>query len=42
MARLTAGAAAPDIVVMSPQGPVHLADTWRDGAVVLAFLRHFG
>lgn len=42
MTRLVPGSMAPDAVVYASHGAMHLADTWRDRPVVLAFLRHFG
>jgi peroxiredoxin len=41
--RLAPGDAAPDYKVLDASGgAVALADFWRKGPVVLAFLRHFG
>jgi peroxiredoxin len=41
--RLAPGDAAPDYKVFDASGrEVALADLWREGPVVLAFLRHFG
>jgi hypothetical protein len=42
MARLEVGDAFPEIVVESSDGPVDLRERWRDGPLVVAFMRHFG
>ena len=39
---LTIGSPAPDATFGASDGNVSLAELYRDGAVVLAFLRHFG
>jgi hypothetical protein len=40
---LKAGDRAPDAEVFDAQGqPARLRDLWRDGPVLLTFLRHFG
>src|SRR5262245_16265907 len=40
---LKVGDKAPNATVLDAQGtPVELEDTWRDGPVLLTFLRHFG
>ena len=40
---LRPGDSAPDVVLSDSQGqPVPLSDTWRDGPVLLNFIRHFG
>lgn len=37
------GDAAPEVTVLNTQGqPVALSESWRDGPVLLTFLRHFG
>lgn len=36
------GDAAPDVVFGGPDGDVSLHELYRDGPVVVAFLRHFG
>ena len=35
----TVGDRAPSVTLEGPSGPVHLADTYRDGPVVLAFFQ---
>ncbi|HWH43457.1 MAG TPA: hypothetical protein VNT32_01870 [Thermoleophilaceae bacterium] len=42
MDRLAPGDAFPEIVVASPEGLVEVSDRWRDGPLVVAFMRHFG
>ena len=32
----------PDLTVESRDGEVSLADRWRDGPLIVAFMRHFG
>jgi hypothetical protein len=32
----------PKLVLQSTEGPVALADRWREGPLVVAFMRHFG
>lgn len=39
---IAVGRPAPDLVFGSSSGDLHLADLWREGPLVLAFLRHFG
>jgi hypothetical protein len=39
---LTIGSPAPDVSFGSSDGNVSLAGLYRDGTIVLAFLRHFG
>jgi peroxiredoxin len=40
---LRAGDTAPDFEMIDGQGQtLHLSDTWRDGPVLLSFIRHFG
>lgn len=37
------GDRAPDVTVLNMQGqPVALSESWREGPVLLTFLRHFG
>jgi len=41
--RLRPGGQAPNVPVLDADGQtVNLADTWREGPVLLTFLRHFG
>jgi hypothetical protein len=40
--RLTVGDRFPEIVLESPDGDVQLAERWRNGPLVVAFMRHFG
>ncbi|MEK7328633.1 MAG: hypothetical protein AAB217_25580 [Chloroflexota bacterium] len=41
--KLKVGGRAPESILLDVNGqPVPLAETWRDGPVLLAFLRHFG
>ena len=42
MARLEPGDAFPELTVQSVGGPIELAERWRGGPLVVAFLRHFG
>jgi hypothetical protein len=42
MARLSAGDAFPEITVESVDGPVELRSRWEGGALIVAFMRHFG
>jgi hypothetical protein len=42
VARLTEGEPFPDVTVESVDGPVELRERWRRGALVVAFMRHFG
>ncbi len=42
MAQLAAGDQFPDLTVESPDGPVELRERWREGPLVVAFMRHFG
>jgi len=39
---LKQGDSFPDIHVESREGDVALADRWRNGPLVVAFMRHFG
>ncbi len=41
--KLKVGDRAPESILLDVNGqPVALAETWRDGPVLLTFLRHFG
>ncbi len=41
--RLNPGDLAPDVSVIDMDGrSVQLSEAWRDGPVLLTFLRHFG
>ena len=42
MAKLSVGDVFPDITLETREGDVSLADRWRDGPLVVAFMRHFG
>lgn len=43
MARLQVGDLAPDMTLVDSQGQeVTLSSHWKQGAVLLVFLRHFG
>ena len=42
MARLSVGDAFPNIELDTRDGEVSLAERWRDGPLVVAFMRHFG
>jgi hypothetical protein len=42
VACLTEGEPFPDVTVESVDGPVELRERWRRGALVVAFMRHFG
>jgi hypothetical protein len=42
MPPLAAGDAFPELTVLSTEGPVELRDRWREGPLVVAFMRHFG
>lgn len=43
MATIDVGQQAPDMTFGRSDGPdVSLAELWREGPVVVAFLRHFG
>ena len=42
MARLKVGDAFPEITVDSVDGDVELRERWRDGPLIVAFMRHFG
>jgi hypothetical protein len=40
--RLAEGDPFPEVTVESVDGPVELREQWRRGALVVAFMRHFG
>jgi peroxiredoxin len=42
MAKLSVGDAFPDITLQTREGDMSLAERWRDGPLVVAFMRHFG
>jgi hypothetical protein len=42
MARLSEGDAFPEISVESVDGQVALKERWRQGPLIVAFMRHFG
>lgn len=42
MARLSPGDQFPELTVASPEGSVELRERWRQGPLVVAFMRHFG
>jgi hypothetical protein len=42
MAKLSVGDEFPQLVVESREGDVALAERWRNGPLVVAFMRHFG
>jgi hypothetical protein len=42
MAKLAVGDPFPELVLESPEGDVALAERWRKGPLVVAFMRHFG
>jgi hypothetical protein len=42
MGTLTPGDDFPDITLESREGQVQLADRWRNGPLIVAFMRHFG
>jgi hypothetical protein len=39
---LKKGDTFPDLHVESPKGDVALEERWRNGPLVVAFMRHFG
>lgn len=39
---LQPGDRAPDVTVQGERGAVRLSDLWREGPLVVAFLRHMG
>ena len=42
VAKLSSGDPFPELTVQSTDGPVELAERWREGPLVVAFMRHFG
>jgi hypothetical protein len=32
----------PNLILQSPNGAIELQDRWRQGPLVVAFMRHFG
>ena len=42
MATLSPGDPFPDLIVQSTEGDVQLSERWRNGPLVVAFMRHFG
>jgi peroxiredoxin len=42
MATLSVGDAFPDIKLDTREGDVALSERWRNGPLVVAFMRHFG
>jgi len=42
VAKLSVGDEFPQLVVESRDGDVALAERWRKGPLVVAFMRHFG
>lgn len=36
------GEVAPEVIFGGPEGDIALSDLYREGPVVVAFLRHFG
>ena len=42
MAPLVNGDSFPELVLESLEGPVELRDRWKNGPLVVAFMRHFG
>jgi hypothetical protein len=40
--RLSEGDAFPELEVESTDGPVELRERWKQGPLVVAFMRHFG
>jgi len=39
---LKAGDNFPDLVLESREGDVALSERWRNGPLIVAFMRHFG
>jgi hypothetical protein len=39
---LSVGDAFPDVTLESREGDVALSERWRNGPLVVAFMRHFG
>jgi hypothetical protein len=42
MNKLSPGDEFPNLTVASREGDVALAERWRNGPLVVAFMRHFG
>ena len=42
MSKLGSGDTFPDITLETRDGQVQLSDRWRQGPLVVAFMRHFG
>jgi peroxiredoxin len=42
MSQLSTGEAFPDMTLETRDGQVQLSDRWREGPLVVAFMRHFG
>ena len=42
MSKLGPGDVFPDMTLQTRGGRVQLADRWRKGPLVVAFMRHFG
>jgi hypothetical protein len=42
MSALAQGQELPGLTLLSTEGPVELRERWRNGPLVLAFMRHFG
>jgi hypothetical protein len=42
MSKLGTGDTFPDITLETREGQVEVSDRWRDGPLVVAFMRHFG
>jgi hypothetical protein len=42
MSKLGTGDKFPDITLETREGQVEVSDRWRDGPLVVAFMRHFG
>jgi hypothetical protein len=42
MSKLGPGDDFPDITLETRDGEVQLADRWRNGPLIVAFMRHFG
>jgi hypothetical protein len=42
VATLSVGDRFPDVVLESREGDVALSERWRNGPLLVAFMRHFG
>jgi hypothetical protein len=42
MAKLSVGDKFPELQLETREGYVNIAERWREGPLVLAFMRHFG